>query len=155
MSKAPLHTPDCPCLVMPFEMAEIGLNVFQVIQNELLSREGTRSTLGIGFRLAIIEERIKNHEAKTKNGLVWKPYHSLVPVSALTPETREAVESAKRKLLERKGAKPAKDDKDPTMLMRDEELWLVHRDFPRSVLEFKELQFHRMYLCQLWLQHRP
>lgn len=126
-------------------MAELGLNVFQVIQNELLSREGTRSTLGIGFRLAIIEERLKNHDAKTKNGLVWKPLHTLSPISALTPEAREASETQRRRLLERKGAHPFKDDKDPTMLIRDDEQWLVHRDFPRTVLEFKELQFHRMY----------
>jgi len=122
--------------------AELGLNVFQVIQNELLSREGTRSTLGIGFRLSIIEERLKNNEAKTKNGLVWKPRHALQPISALTPEARQASESQRKKLLERKGARPSRDDKDPTMLIRDDELWLVHRDFPRTVIKFKELQFH-------------
>lgn len=130
-------------------MAELGLNVFQVIQNELLSREGTRSTLGIGFRLSIIEERLKNNEAKTKNGLVWKPLHALIPISALTPEAREVSESQRRRLLERKGARPSKDDKDPTMLIRDDELWLVHRDFPRTVLEFKELQFHPEWVRSL------
>lgn len=130
-------------------MAELGLNVFQVIQNELLSREGTRSTLGIGFRLSIIEERIKNHEAKSKNGLVWKPHHSIMPISAVTPEARDMVESQRRKLLERKGARPLKDDKDPTMMIRDDETWLVHRDFPRTVLEFKELQFHPEWVRSL------
>lgn len=130
-------------------MADLGLNIFQVIQNELLSREGTRSTLGIGFRLSIIEERLKNHEAKTKNGLVWKPVHALVPISALTPEAREASESQRKKLLERRGARPSKDDKDPTMLIRDDELWMVHRDFPRTVLEFKELQFHPEWVRSL------
>ncbi|KIX08995.1 uncharacterized protein Z518_00073 [Rhinocladiella mackenziei CBS 650.93] len=125
---------------------EFGLNVFQVIQNELLSREGNRSTLGLGFRLAIIEERIKNHEAKTKNSHIWRPYHAIAPISALTPEAKAIVDGQKKRLLARRGANPTKDDKDPTKHMRDEELWEVHPDFPRTVLEFKELQFHRKFV---------
>lgn len=122
---------------------DLGLNVFQVIQNELLSREGTRSTLGIGFRLAIVEERIKNHEAKAKNGLIWRPHHAMAPISSLTPEARDLVEAQRKRLLERRGARPARDDKDPTMHIREEEIWDMHRHFPKSVLEFKQLQFHR------------
>lgn len=125
------------------ETAGLGLNVFQVIQNELITREGNRSTLGLGFRLAIIEDRIKNQEARTKNGLIWRPHHTIAPVTAPTPEARAIVEEQRKRLLERRGAKPLKDDKDPTMHIRDDELWEVHRDFPRTVLEFKELQFHR------------
>src|SRR5262249_31335140 len=94
----------------------------------------------------IIEERLKNHEAKAKNSLVWRPHHAIMPVAAPTPEARAVVEAQRKRLLERKGANPMKDDKDPTMLMRDEEFWKVHRDFPRTVLEFKKLQFHRMDL---------
>lgn len=124
-------------------MAELGLNVFQVIQNELITREGNRSTLGLGFRLYIIEERIKNAEAISQNNRIWKPYHTIRPVSALIPEARQMVERKRQRLLDRKGAKE-KDDKDPTKLIRDEEIWAVHRYFPRTVLEFKNLQFHRM-----------
>jgi hypothetical protein len=121
---------------------DLGLNVFQVIQNELLSREGSRSTLGLGFRLAILEERLKNHEAKSKNALIWRPNHSVAPIATLTPEAKRLAEAQRKRLLERRGAKPV-DDKDPTMLPRDEEVWEVHPHFPKTVLEFKELQFHR------------
>ncbi|OQV10239.1 hypothetical protein CLAIMM_14267 [Cladophialophora immunda] len=124
------------------ETAELGLNIFQVIQNELIQREGNRSTLGLGFRLSILEDRLKNQEARTKNGLIWRPYHAIAPISAPTPEARAAVEAQRKRLLERKGAKPTKDDKDPTMHVRDDELWKVHRHFPRTVVEFKELRFH-------------
>ncbi|EXJ93534.1 hypothetical protein A1O1_01926 [Capronia coronata CBS 617.96] len=118
-----------------------GLSIFQVLQTELLSRENNRSTLGIGFRLAIIEERVKNHEAKSKNNLAWRPQHAITPITALTPETKRVVEAERERLLKRRGANPLKDDKDPTMLIRHEEVWEVHPDFPRTVLEFKELQF--------------
>ncbi|EXJ60869.1 hypothetical protein A1O7_05022 [Cladophialophora yegresii CBS 114405] len=128
---------------MAMETAGFGLNIFQILQNELITREGNRSTLGLGFRLAIIEERLKNQEARSKNGLIWRPYHTVAPISAPTPRARAIVEAQRKRLLERKGATPTKDDKDPTMHMRDEELWEVHRDYPRTVLEFKELQFHR------------
>ena len=124
------------------ETAGLGLNVFQIIQNELITREGNRSTLGLGFRLAIIEERLKNQEARSKNGLVWRPQHTIAPITAPTPQARAIVEAQKKRLLERKGANSTKDDKDPTMHMRDDELWDVHRDFPKTVLDFKELQFH-------------
>ncbi|KAK5404438.1 hypothetical protein LTR06_009585 [Exophiala xenobiotica] len=120
---------------------DLGLNLFQVIQNELLSREGSRSTLGLGFRLAILEERLKNHEAKSKNALIWRPNHSVAPIATLTPEAKRLAEAQRKRLLERRGAKPV-DDKDPTMLPRDEEVWEVHPHFPKTVLEFKELQFH-------------
>jgi ribonuclease D len=125
------------------ETAGFGLNIFQILQNELITREGNRSTLGLGFRLAIIEDRLKNQEARSKNGLVWRPYHTIAALTAPSPRARAIVEEQKKRLLERKGANPTKDDKDPTKHMRDEELWEVHRDFPRTVLEFKELQFHR------------
>ncbi|KIW68236.1 hypothetical protein, variant [Phialophora macrospora] len=127
---------------MPMETAGLGLNIFQILQNELITREGNRSTLGLGFRLAIIEDRLKNQEARSKNGLIWRPYHSIAPISAPTPRSRTTVEAQKKRLLERKGAIPTKDDKDPTMHIRDDELWEVHRDYPRTVLEFKRLQFH-------------
>ncbi|ETI24275.1 hypothetical protein G647_03644 [Cladophialophora carrionii CBS 160.54] len=128
---------------MAMETAGFGLNIFQILQNELITREGNRSTLGLGFRLAIIEDRLKNQEARTKNGLIWRPYHTVAPILAPTPRARAIVEAQKKRLLERKGAIPTRDDKDPTMHMRDEELWEVHRDYPRTVLEFKQLQFHR------------
>ncbi|KIW18156.1 hypothetical protein PV08_02444 [Exophiala spinifera] len=121
--------------------ADLGLNIFQVVQNELLSREGSRSTLGLGFRLAVLEERLKNHESKSKNSLVWRPHHAVAPISSLTPESKRLVDAERRRLLSRKGAR-AIDDKDPTMLPRHEESWEVHPDFPRTVLEFKQLQFH-------------
>ncbi|OAP57686.1 hypothetical protein AYL99_08424 [Fonsecaea erecta] len=124
------------------ETAELGLNIFQVIQNELIQREGNRSTLGLGFRLSIIEDRLKNQDARIKNGLIWRPYHAIAPISAPTPEARAIVEAQRKRLLERKGAKPTKDDKDPTMHVRDDELWAVHRHFPKTVVGFKELRFH-------------
>ncbi|KIX99372.1 uncharacterized protein Z520_04948 [Fonsecaea multimorphosa CBS 102226] len=124
------------------ETAELGLNIFQVIQNELIQREGNRSTLGLGSRLSILEDRLKNQEARNKNGLIWRPYHAIAPISAPTPEARATVEAQRKRLLERKGANPTKDNKNPTMHVRDDEFWLVHRHFPRTVVEFKELQFH-------------
>ncbi|KIW92779.1 uncharacterized protein Z519_06628 [Cladophialophora bantiana CBS 173.52] len=124
------------------ETAGLGLNIFQVIQNELIQREGNRSTLGLGSRLSVLENRLKNQEARTKNGLVWRLHHTIAPIFASTPETRALVEAQRKRLLERKGAKPTKDEKDPTMHVRDDELWEVHRHFPRTVLEFKKLQFH-------------
>jgi ribonuclease D len=132
------------------ETAELGLNLFQVFQNELIQREGSRQTLGLGFRLAIIEDRLKNQEARSKNALIWKPHHSISPLLAPSPQARATVEAQRRRLLERKGARPTKDDKDPTMLMRDDELWEVHRDFPRTVLEFKELQYWRRSIQQFF-----
>ena len=156
------------------DTAGFGLSIFQTIQNELITREGNRSTLGLGFRLAIIEEKLKNHDAKGKNGLVWRHHHAIAPIAAVSPEGRALIEAQRKRLLQRKGAKPTKDDKDPTMLPRDDELWevslsrsldqccwvigcsdsynsmltmyKVHRHYPRTVLEFKELQFHRMFL---------
>lgn len=127
------------------EAAGFGLNIFQILQNELITREGNRSTLGLGSRLAIIEERLKNQEARSKNGLIWRPHHTIAQVTAPTPQARAIVEAQKKRLLDRKGAHPTKDDKDPTMHMRDDELWDVHRHFPRTVRDFKELQFHRTF----------
>jgi hypothetical protein len=124
-------------------MAELGLNVFQVIQNELLSREGSRSTVGLGFRLQIIEERVKNAEACAKNGQLWRMNHAIKPITALTPRARKRLEQQREKLLSRKDANKHKDDKDPTMMPRDEEVWEVHKHFPRFILDFKQLQFHR------------
>ncbi len=135
-------------------MAELGLNVFQVIQNELLSREGTRSTVGIGFRLSIIEERVKNAEACARNGQVWRLNHSVKELTALTPLARRRIEQHREKLLSRKDANKHKDDKDPTMMPRDEEVWEVHKYFPRSILEFKRLQFHRKYLLIMLIWSR-
>lgn len=123
---------------------DTGLNVFQVIQNELLSREGTRSTIGLGFRLSIIEERIKNAEACARNGQVWRLNHAIKELTALTPEARRQLENARDKLMKRKDANKHKDDKDPTMMPRDEEKWEVHKYFPRSVYGFKQLAYHRM-----------
>ena len=129
---------------------DLGLNVFQVVQNELLSREGMRSTVGLGFRLQIIEERIKNVEACARNGQLWRLNHAVKEVSALTPSARRRIEQSREKLLNRKDANKHKDDKDPTMMPRDEEIWEVHKHFPRSVLEFKSLQFHGTYINN-WL----
>lgn len=41
-------------------------------------------------------------------------------ISALTPEARESSESQRRRLLERKVARPSRYDKDPTMSIKDE-----------------------------------
>ena len=125
---------------------DTGLNVFQVAQNVLLSREGTRSTVGLGFRLSIIEERIKNAEACARNGQLWRLHHYVKEVTALTPAARRKVEQQREKLLRRKDANRTKDDKDPTMMPRDEEVWEAHKYFPSSILEFKQLQIHRMEL---------
>lgn len=124
-------------------MAEIGLNVFQIIQNELLSREGSRSTLGVGFRLSIIETKINNTQAADRNGRVWKLHHSLASIKALTPKARRAAKAQERKLLKQEGVDGHRDTKDPTKLVRDAEVWEVNEWFPRTVLEFKELQFSR------------
>jgi hypothetical protein len=130
-------------------MAELGLNVFQVIQNELISREGTRSTIGLGARLTVLEERLKNNEAFMKNGLIWKLNHAVHYISAVTPESRMKIEEERRKLMSRRGANKEKDEKDPTMLPRHQELWEIHKNFPRTILEFKQLQFHRKHLLIL------
>ena len=124
-------------------MAELGLNVFQVIQNELIQREGTRSTVGLGSRLTILEEHLKNSEAFAKNGLIWKLNHTVHAIASVTPEARLKIEKEREKLMTRKGANLEKDQKDPTMLPRHQEVWEIHRHFPKTVLEFKQLQFHR------------
>ena len=127
-------------------MAELGLNIYQVIQNELITREGNRSTLGLGFRLSIIEIKIHNAEAVARNGRIWKLHHSIMPVKGLTPESRRAAKAREEKLLRMQGTDKHKDPKDPTKLIRDEEIWEVCEWFPRTLLEFKELQSSREYL---------
>ena len=122
---------------------DLGLNVFQVIQNELITREASRSTLGTGFRLAIIEERIKNAEAINRNGQVWRLNHAVHRVTCLTPGSRRKAEQQKEKLMSRRDAKQGKDDKDPTMMVRDVEDWECHDYFPKTVFQFKQLQTHR------------
>ena len=133
---------------------DTGLNVFQIIQNELLSREGTRSAIGLGARLTVLEERSKNSEAFAKNGLVWKLHHAVHLISAITPDKRLEIEKERQKLLSRKGANKEKDEKDPTMLPRHQELWEIHKHFPRNVLEFKQLQFHRELIQSLRAEPR-
>lgn len=123
-------------------MVDAGLNAFQILQNELLAREGNRQTMGLGFRLAIIEDKIGNAEATAKNGRVWKLNHALVPLKCLTPDARRRAETERRRLAKIKGADRRKDEKDPVKHMRDNEIWEVCRCFPRTLLEFKELQFH-------------
>lgn len=122
-------------------MAELGLNIYQVIQNELITREGARQSIGIGFRLAIIEHKVENAEATTRNGRIWKLHHAISPVRALTPEARRAAKAKERKLLRQEGRNHHKDPKDPTLLTREEEVWEVAEWYPRTLLEFKELQF--------------
>lgn len=122
-------------------MAELGLNVYQVIQNELISREGNRQSLGVGFRLSILETKIQNIEATNHNSRIWKLHHSMSPIRALTPSARRAAAAQERKLLRQKDRDAHKDPKDPTKLIRDEEVWEVAEWFPRTLLEFKELQF--------------
>ena len=126
-------------------MADLGLNVFQVIQNELLSRENNRSTLGTGFRLAILEVKIENDSAASANGRVWKMNHSIRRIKALTPEARSRSEAQRSRLMKVRGGDRARDDKDPTKLIRDEEVWEVHPNFPKTVSAFKELQFYRRF----------
>lgn len=122
-------------------MAELGLNIYQVIQNELITREGNRQSIGLGFRLAIIEHKVENAEAAARNGRIWKLHHSISPIKGLTPEARRAAKAKERKLLRQEGRNHHKDPKDPTMLTREEEIWEVAEWFPRTLLEFKELQF--------------
>ncbi|KAK5088121.1 hypothetical protein LTS08_004820 [Lithohypha guttulata] len=122
-------------------MAEIGLNVYQVIQNELLAREGDRQSLGLGFRLAIIEIKITNCENTARNGRIWKLNHAISPLKALTPDARRAAKAQERKLLRQRGRDSHRDPKDPTKLIRDEEIWEIAEFFPRTLLDFKELQF--------------
>lgn len=124
-------------------MAELGLNIYQVIQNELITREGNRSTLGLGFRLAIIETKIHNAENIARNARIWKLHHSISPIRAMTPDSRKAAKARERKLMSLQGTDKHKDTKDPTKLIRDEEVWDVAEWFPRTLLEFKELQFSR------------
>lgn len=131
-------------------MAELGLNIYQVIQNELITREGNRQTLGIGFRLAIIETKIDNAEAANRNGRIWKLHHSIAPIKGLTPSARKAAKAQERKLLRQQGADRHRDTKDPTKLIRDEEVWDVCEWFPRTLLEFKELQFSRKSAISGW-----
>jgi len=124
-------------------MAELGLNIYQIVQNELITREGNRSTLGVGFRLAIIETKIHNAENIARNGRIWKLHHSISPIRYLTPDSRRALKAREKKLLNRQGADQHQDPKDPTKLIREEEVWHVSQWFPRTLLEFKELQFSR------------
>lgn len=123
-------------------MAELGLNVYQVIQNELLAREGDRQTLGLGFRLAIIEYKVENAECIARNGRIWKLNHAVSPVKCLTPAARRATKAQERKLLRQRDRDPHKDLKDPTKFMREKEVWEVCELFPRTLLDFKELQFN-------------
>lgn len=134
-------------------MAELGLNVFQVLQNELISREGSRSTIGLGARLTVIEERLKNNEAFAKNSSIWKLHHAVHSISAVTPEAKWKVQKDRERLMSRKGADKEKDEKDPTMLPRHQELWEIHKHFPKTVLEFKQLQFHRELLSHFKLRN--
>jgi len=124
-------------------MAEIGMNLYQIVQNELITREGNRSTLGIGFRLAIIETKIHNAENIARNGRIWKLHHSISPIRYLTPESRRKVKATEKRLVNLRNADKHKDPKDPTKLIREEEVWDVSKWFPRTLLEFKELQFSR------------
>jgi len=126
-------------------MADLGLNIYQIIQNELITREGNRSTLGVGFRLAIIETKIHNAESIARNGRIWKLHHSISPIRYLTPESRRAAKAKEKKFLSMKNVDLHKDSKDPTKLMRDEEVWDVSKWFPRTLLEFKQLQFDRRF----------
>ncbi len=84
-----------------------------------------------------------------KNGLIWKLNHAVHYISAVTPESRMKIEEERRKLMSRRGANKEKDEKDPTMLPRHQELWEIHKNFPRTILEFKQLQFHRKHLLIL------
>ena len=115
---------------------DLGLNVFQVLQNELISREGTRSTVGLGSRLTVLEERLKNNEAFAKNGQAWRLHHAIHAISSVTPEARLTIMKEKERLMNRRGANREKDEKDPTMLPRHQELWDIHKHFPRTILEF-------------------
>jgi hypothetical protein len=57
-------------------MAEIGLNLFQILQNGLLSRETSRSNLGLGIRFASVVERQENCLCRLPQqpGLEAKPH---------------------------------------------------------------------------------
>lgn len=123
----------------------LGLNVYQVLQNELLAREGNRQTLGLGFRLATLESKLNNAEAVARNGRVWKLHHSITPVFALTPEARRIGRAEEKRLAKLRGSHAYKDTRDPTKLIRDEEVWGVGVGFPKTVREFKELQFDRRF----------
>jgi hypothetical protein len=122
---------------------DLGFNAVQLLQTELIKREGTRSTVGIGALLNVLEHRLKNSEAFRMNNALRRLNNAIRPVSCATPESRRVVEKERERLLNRKGADKTKDDKDPTMLPRHQEHWAVHKWFPLTVLEFKQLQFHR------------
>jgi hypothetical protein len=77
------------------------------------------------------------------NSSLWRLHHAIRPISCVTPESRRLVEKERERLLNRRGADKMKDDKDPTMLPRHQEHWVVHKWFPLTVLEFKQLQFYR------------
>jgi len=51
-------------------MAEIGLNLFQILQNELLSRETSHGNLSLSSRFASIMERQKIASAASHNSRV-------------------------------------------------------------------------------------
>ena len=120
---------------------ELGLNVYQVIQNELITREGSRQSIGLGFRLAILEAKADNAKGEARNSRIWKLNHAISPIKAFTPESRRALKAQERKLLNQKDRNKHRDTKDPTMFTRDCEIWDICEWFPRTLLEFKELQF--------------
>ena len=130
-------------------MAEIGLNIYQIIQNQLQSKESDRQSLGLGSRLSIIEVKLDNSAALGHNNLISRPHHSIKPLKCMTPESRRDADNARRRLLRQNNRDPHRDPKDPTIFVRDEEVWEVAPHFPRTVLAFKELQFRPDWVREL------
>jgi hypothetical protein len=111
-------------------------------RTELISREGARSTLGLGSRLAILEAQLANSIAIQRNTLLRRAHQRIHPVTAITPASRLKVEREREALLRRqkKGGKEDTKERDPTMLVRAEEKWEVCEGFPLTVAEFWALR---------------
>ena len=124
---------------------DLGLNLFQILQNQLITREGNRSTLGLGYRLHILEVNLQNLSAKSQNARVWMPYHAVAPITGMTPASREQMLREHSRLLshDRKGSKGDKDLRDPSKNLRELEEWKVCDGFPRTVGDFIALRHER------------
>ncbi|KAK3079981.1 hypothetical protein LTS18_003447, partial [Coniosporium uncinatum] len=119
----------------------LGLNVLQVLQNELQSRETSKTGLGLGSRFQNVEERLKNLDAVSRNSRVWRPQHSVAPIAAPVkkPISRKDWEwnnGVSRKDGRKRGEKHMLN---PTADMQEFE-WKVHEFFPRTVGEFQALR---------------
>ena len=138
----------------------LGLNVLQVLQNELQARETNKTGLGIGSRLLNIEARIKNTEAVSRNSRVWRLHHSLAPVSSSfvrynNRDKQKSRDRDRRRSVTDLGSFTGLDRRDKRDPEKEtmEEVWEVHKWFPETVEEFKELQYWRESASSLHWQY--